>query len=421
MDSKYKLLIAASVAAATVLGGCNRNDGPQTGVPAEAGAMPAPTVGVAVAEARDVPVYIDAIGKATARESVMITPRVAGQIVERQFEDGADIEKGQVLFVIDRAPAEAALAAATAQLAQSKAAADLARIELDRYNAVAGTNAISKSDLDTRRNAVDVAAAQVAAAEAAVRQAQITLDFCTITAPISGRAGARLVDVGNVVKENDTQLLSIQGLTPIYADFTINEQELSRVRENMANGTLQTHVRLPSDDVSQTRQGDLIFLDNAVQDGTGAVRLRAAIENADRKLWPGQFLQVRLVLRTYKDAVLVPQQATQLGQGGPFVLVVKDDMIAEQRDIVLGQTQGDKLVIERGVVAGERVITEGQLMVRPGGPVQIAAAPAQGGSPAAPAPAAPGAPASAVDQSKAAGTSPASAQNERASTGSSQR
>ena len=371
MHSKYQIMaIAGMLSIAGVVAGCKKEGGSASGAPA-GGGMPPPNVVVAAAEAKDVPVYIDAIGKSMAIESVMITPRVAGQIVERQFEDGADVKKDQVLFRIDPAPAEAALAAAQAQLASSRAASKLAAIELERYTSVAGTNAISKSDFDTKKNAVDVATAQVAAAEAAVKQAQINLDFCTIKSPIDGRAGARLVDVGNVVKENDAQLLSVQSVTPIYADFTINEQNLGRVREEMKNGNLQTLVRIAGDESSGDRKGDLIFLDNAV-DGTGTVRLRAKLDNADRKFWPGQFVQVRLVLRTLKDAVLVPTSAQQIGQGGPFVLIVKGDNTAEQRDITPGQQQGDKLVIEKGVAAGENVIVEGQLMVRPGGPVAIA-------------------------------------------------
>jgi multidrug efflux system membrane fusion protein len=370
MHSKYHAAaLAIGLAVAAGLAGC-KPEAPTAG--AAGGQPPPPNVVVVPAEARDVPVYIDAIGKATAVESVVVRPRVNGQIIERDFVDGADITKGQVLFKIDPEPAKAALASAQAQLAQSEAAGALAQIELDRYTQVAGTNAISKADLDIKKNAVDVANAQVAAARAAVRQAEINLEFCTIVAPIGGRAGARMIDVGNVVKENETPLLSIQGVDKIYADFTVNEQDLTRVRANMAEGTLKTYVRLPSDDEKQNVPGELTFLDNAVQDGTGTVRLRATLDNETRTFWPGQFVQVRLVLRTMKDAVLVPAKSTQIGQGGPFVLVVKQDMTAEQRDVVIGQQQGDLVVIEAGVRPGERIVTEGQLMVRPGGPVQIA-------------------------------------------------
>lgn len=374
MHSTYQTIVASAVAGVIVFaGGCKKDQ--QAGPPE----MPPPVVEVTDAKAQDVPMYIDGIGKIMAMESVTITPRIDGQVVERRFEDGADLKKGQVLFLIDPAPAEAALAAAQAQVAQSKAAADFARIELERYTAVAGTRAISKSDLDTRQNSVDVAVAQQAAAEAATRTAQLNLDYCTIRSPIDGRAGARMVDVGNVVRENETALLSVQKLDPVYADFTVNEGDLAAVRANMADGTLKTMVRLPNEAADAGRGGDLTFLDNSVQDATGTVRLRATIANKDLHFWPGQFVNVRLVLKTLKDAVLVPSSASQMSQAGPFVFVVKPDMVAELRPVKPGQTQGDMLVITEGLKAGERVITDGQMMVRPDMPVRLPGQPPQGG------------------------------------------
>ena len=333
--------------------------------------MPPPLVVTVSAKSQNVPVYIDGIGKCVALESVTITPRVTGQIIQRHFEDGAVIKKDQVLFSIDPEPAKAALASARAQLAQSTAAKAFAKTELDRYAQVAGTKAISKSDLDTKQNAFDLATAQVALAEAAVKTAELNLEYCTIISPIDGRAGARLVDVGNVVKANEGSLLSIQKQVPIYADFTINEDQLAVVRENMTKGTLQTLVSLPADKTAAS--GDLTFLDNAVQDGTGTVRLRALLKNADNHFWPGQFVNVRLVLEVKKDAVLVPSSAPQIGQTGPFVLVVRKDQTAEMRPVAVGQAQEDWIVIEKGIAAGEQVITDGQMMVRPNGPVRVQA------------------------------------------------
>jgi multidrug efflux system membrane fusion protein len=362
--------MAGMVTAGLALG-CNRQEGAGTGAPPE---MPPPSVSVVAVTTKDVPVYLDEIGKAAALESVTITPRIQGQIIERLVEDGADVKKDQVLFKIDPRPTQAALEAAQAQAAQAKAALAFANIELERYQTVAGTRAISKSDVDTKKNAVDVAAAQLAAAEAAVRTAQLNLEYCTVRSPIDGRAGSRMVDVGNIVKENETALLSIQKLDPIYVDFTVNEQRLPAVRQNMANGTLETQVRLPSQP-DQPRVGSLTFLDNTVQQATGTVRLRATVPNADRLFWPGQFVNARLVLRTQKDATLVPATALQLGQAGTYVLVVKPDTTAELRTVVVGQEQGDLTVIEKGVAAGEQVIVQGHLMVRPGGKVMVAGGP----------------------------------------------
>jgi membrane fusion protein, multidrug efflux system len=344
--------------------GCNRQEAQA------APTMPPPLVTTSVARAQDVPVYLDEIGKCTARESVTVTPQVAGIITERHFEDGADLTKGQLLFTIDPRPFKAQLDAAKAQLAQSKAAEQFAKLELDRYAAVANTRAISKSDYDTKQNAYDVAAAMVAVAQAAVESATLNLGYCQIRSPIAGRAGARLVDAGNVVKSNEGALVLIQRLDPIYADFTVTERDLPNVQREMAKGTLKTLVRLPGDAVTDSRTGDLAFLDNAVQDGTGTVKLRATVSNADHHFWPGQFVDVKLILSTLQDAVLIPGEAAQISQQGPFVYVVRANNTADLRPVILGQRQGTDIVVTRGVSRAERVIVTGQLAVQPNGPIR---------------------------------------------------
>ncbi|HSZ55907.1 MAG TPA: efflux RND transporter periplasmic adaptor subunit [Tepidisphaeraceae bacterium] len=333
--------------------------------------MPPPLVTTAVAISQDVPVYLDEIGRCSALESVTIRPQVAGRIVERHFEDGQELKKGQLLFTIDERPFKAALDSANAQLSQARAQVSLANIQLQMWSAVADTRAVSKSDFDIKKNAVDVANALVESAQAAVENAQINLDYCSIKSPIDGRAGQRLVDAGNIVEANTTSLLLIQRLDKVYADFTITERDLAEVQKQMALGTLKTLVRLPADPIASARAGDLTFLDNRVQDGTGTVKLRATIPNDDRHFWPGQFANIRLILMTQKHAVLVPNRASQISQQGPFVYVVKPDNTAELRVVELGQRQGDDVVVIKGVKAGERVVVAGQLGVRPGGPVRI--------------------------------------------------
>ena len=367
--------------------GCNRSAGEQVT------AFPPTPVTVAPAVAREVPIYLDEIGKCTARESVTITPEVAGLITERHFEDGAELKKGQLLFVIDPRPFQAQLHSAKAQLAQCKAALDYANIQLKRYADVADTRAISQSDYDTKKNAVETAEAQMSAADAAIETATVNLDYCQIHSPIDGRAGARLVDVGNVVKANEGALLSIQRLDPIYADFTITEHNLPEVQKQMAQGVLKTLVRLPTDSESQARTGNLIFLDNAVQDGSGTVKLRAELPNADHHLWPGQFVNVRLVLLV-KPSVLVPTIATQISQQGLFVFKVVPDaksptkLAAMQQPVKLGQRHGEQVVIENGISAGDRVVTSGQMLLQPGSPLMIvnndSVPPASPGAAAAP-------------------------------------
>jgi multidrug efflux system membrane fusion protein len=334
---------------------------------------PAPLVSVVQATARDVPKYLDEIGKNGAYESVNVTPQVGGRIVERHFQDGENLRKGQLLFVIDPRPYKAQLDSAQATLAQTKAALDLAQIQFSRDQEIIGTRAISKQDYDTKKNAVDVGQAQVQAAEAAVETAKLNLEYCYIHSPIDGRAGARLVDVGNVVQANSTgSLLSIQRLDPIYANFTITERDLPDVQKQISAGGLKAIVRLPSDQESGARVGRVEFLDNSVQIGTGTVNLRATISNPDHHFWPGQFVDVKLVLTTQKSAVLIPNQAAQVSQQGPFVYVVKPDDTAELRPVKLGQRQGEDVVITDGLAANERVVLAGQMLVRPGGKVRVA-------------------------------------------------
>jgi membrane fusion protein, multidrug efflux system len=357
--------------------GCSRSN-----VQAAAPAMPAPLVTVVKATAQDVPEYLDEIGRNAAFESVTVTPQVGGRVVERLFHDGENLKTGQLLFVIDPRPYKAQVDSAEASLAQAKAALDLAKIQFARDQEVIGARAISKQDYDTKSNTVEVDQAQVEAAEATLETARLSFEYCYIHSPIDGRAGARLVDVGNVVQANATSLLSIQRLDPIYANFTITESDLPEVQRQMSRGTLKAAVRLPSDLESAAKAGRVEFLDNAVQNGSGTVNLRATMSNSDHHFWPGQFVNVKLVLHTERAAVLIPNQAAQISQQGPFVYVVKADDTADLRPVKLGQRQGDDVVVTEGVAANERVVLAGQMLVRPGGKVRVdstapAAAPAK--------------------------------------------
>jgi len=341
--------------------------------------MPAPLVTVVKATEHDVPRYLDEIGRNMAFESVTVTPQVAGRIVERHFQDGENLSRGQLLFVIDPRPFKAQVDSAQATLAQAKAALDLAHIQFARDAEIIETRAISKQDYDTKKNTVAVDQAQVEAAEAALETAKLNLDYCYIHSPIDGRAGARLVDIGNVVQANATSLLSIQRLDPIYANFTVAETDLPDVQKQMSRGPLTAAVRLPSDPEKLARHGRIEFLDNAVQNGSGTVNLRATLSNPDRHFWPGQFVDVKLVLNTERRAVLIPNQAAEISQQGPFVYVVKADDTAEFRPVTLGQRQGDQVVVTKGVAANERVVLAGQMLVRPGAKVRIAGEPHEAG------------------------------------------
>jgi len=330
---------------------------------------PPAAVTVAAAISKDVPFYLEEIGKTTAFEYVTVQPQISGQIKSIHFVDGVDLHKKDLLFTIDPRPFEAALNQAEANTAQQTAALVFAKQDFARAEELIATKAISQQEFDQKKNAVAVSEAQVKAADAAVRIAKLNLEYCEIRSPIDGRAGQRLADVGNIVKINDQPLLIIQRLTPIYVDFTTGEQNLKSVREHLAKGTLKTNVWVPGDD--QPHTGDLTFIDTNVQNGAGTIKLRATLPNDDHHFWAGQFVNVQLVLEMKKDAVLVPMQAIQLSQTGPYVFVVNKDAAAELRQVTQGQRQGDWMVIEKGVAPGDRVIITGQMLVAPGAKVNV--------------------------------------------------
>jgi membrane fusion protein, multidrug efflux system len=368
---------------------------------------PAPVV-VTPAVAQDVATYLDAIGKIVARETVAIQPQVSGRINQLHFSDGANVKKGQLLFTIDPRPFEANLKQAQANLSKDaalkkQAEANLAREvarekwgrnQVDRYRTLVEQGVVAKEQYEQLRADYDSLLANSEAARAAVRSAdetiqvdnaaietaKVQLSYCYIHSPIDGRAGQRLVDVGNVVNPGSgsdssngvpsNALLVIERIDPIYADFTISQNNLSAVQQQMRSGSLQAEVHLP-DAVGDAVMGQLTFVDNAVQNETGQVTLRATLPNPDHRFWPGRFVNIRLVLSTMQNAVLVPASAPQMSANGSYVYVVKPDSTAEQRPVSLGQRQGELIVIEKGVQAGERVVTNGQLGVTPGGKVAV--------------------------------------------------
>jgi len=344
---------------------------------------PPAAVTVAQAASQDVPVYIDAVGKISAREVVTIQPQVSGRIAQLHFTDGADVRAGQLLFTIDARPYQAQLEQAQANLAQAEAALALAQASFARVENVSDPRAVSRQDFDTKKSAVAAAQAQVQQNRAAVESARLNLEYCFIRTPIDGRAGQRSVDAGNVISANNGSLLVIQRLDPVYVDFTVSENELTSVQRQMAQGGLRVEVNLP-DAMAEPREGKLTFVDNAVQEGTGTIKLRATLANRDRQFWPGRFAKVRLILATRRDAVLVPAEASQESAKGKFVYVIKSDGSAELRPVKLGQRQGEKVVIEDGLKAGERIVVKGQMGVMPGAKVRITQSASDGGA-AAPA------------------------------------
>lgn len=326
---------------------------------------------VAKVIAKDVPIYLDEIGTCAAYETVQIQAQVSGQITARHFQDGADVKQGDLLFTIDPRPYQAALEQAQGQLAQAQSKLVLDQITLKRQQELRARNVIAPQDLDTAQATVKSDEAMVKTAEGAVAAAQVNLDYCNIRSPINGRAGLRLVDVGNVVTGGNgggggAVLLTIQGLDPIYTDFTVSETDLALVRRYLGGPNVKVETRA-ADGSMPPRLGNLYFIDTAVQPGAGTVKARGVTPNPDHALWPSEFVRVRFILDLFKDATLVPSQAVQISQNGPFLFVVKPDNTVDLRPVKPGQRQdGDLTVIQSGVQPGESVVVTGQLALAPG-------------------------------------------------------
>jgi len=316
--------------------------------PAQAPARP---VTVAKVVAKDVPLYLDEIGTCAAYETVLVQAQVTGVIITRNFQDGSDVKKGDLLFTIDPRPFQAALD-------QAKAQAELDQVTLKRQEDLRARKVISRQDYDT-------AVANAQKSQAATEAAQVNLDWCFIKSPINGRVGLRNVDVGNLVGPSTPPLVTILGLDPIYTDFTVAENDLPLVRKYLGGSNIKVQTYLQDGSITP-RTGDLYFIDNAVQPGSGTVRARGVTPNPDRALWPSEFVRVRFILDTLKNATLVPAQAVQVSQSGPFVFVVKPDNTVDLRPVKPGQRQeGDLTVVESGVKPDETVVVTGQLALAP--------------------------------------------------------
>jgi membrane fusion protein, multidrug efflux system len=322
---------------------------------------PPPPRPVAVAQVitKDVPLYLDEIGTCAANESVQVQSQVSGQIVSRNFKDGAYVKKGDLLFTVDKRPYQAALDSA-------KADNMLAQANLKRQVVLAAKDVTAAQDLDSSR-------ANAMKTQAAVEAAQVNLDYCSIRSPIDGRAGLRQVDVGNTVSagSNSAVLVQIDNLDPIYTDFTISEPDIPLVRRYLGGPNLKVLTEPPNTNVPP-RSGTLYFIANTVTPGTGTVQARGVTANPDHLFWPSEFVHARLVLDILKNAMLVPSDAVQIGQNGPYVFVVKPDLTLDLRKITPGQRQdGDLTVITKGLKPGETVVTAGQLQLAPGTKVVI--------------------------------------------------
>jgi len=337
-------------------------------------AQTAPNLAVPVTVARavekTVPIELTAIGTGEAYSNVSIKAQVNAILNSVHFQQGDFVKKGQLLFMLDARPFEAALAQAQGNLARDKAQAQLAHVEAERYTKLFNEGVAAKEQFDQYQSTAEADDAAVRADEAAVEAANLNLEYCTITSPIDGRTGALQVYPGNLVKQNDVPVLVvINQITPLYVDFSVPEQYLSVIKNYMAEGRLAVQAVPYGDTVSEN--GYLTFVDNSVDNTTGTIKLKGTFPNPDHRLWPGQFSTVTLRLAEEEDAITVPTQAIQTGQDGQFVYVVTADDTAENRPVKVARTLGGDAIVSQGIKPGETVVTDGQLRLLPGIKVQI--------------------------------------------------
>lgn len=363
--SLFGFVIAAAIA--LVLSGCSNKDTPAATEVKPAKSAPAAPVIVAEVTQQTIPLRVQAIGNVEPFATVAIKARVDGQIVDAPFRDGQDVVKGQALFQIDARPLQALLKQAQANLLRDKAQLERARAQEVRYRDLLAKNFVSQDAYAQFRTNVETAEATVSADEAAVETAKLQLEYTTIRSPINGRTGKIMIQLGNMVKANDTNpLVVINQISPIYLNFAVPEQYLGAIRAAMAKHTLKVEASLTDSSGASAANGELAFIDNAVDTTTGTVKLRAAFPNQDKLLWPGQFATANLTLGEQQGAIVVPSQAVQTGPKGQFVFVVKTDLTAEQRPVVVERVEGAQTVISKGLTPGEKVVTIGQVRLSPG-------------------------------------------------------
>ncbi len=335
-------------------------------------AKQAPRIVPVVAETanqKDVPLQLKTIGNVEAYNAVTVKALVGGEIAGVFFKEGQDVRKGDLLFKIDPRPYEAALKQAQASLARDLAQAKNAEEQAKRYAILVQKDYVSRDQYDQLQANADALAAAVEADRATVENAKLQLDYCTIKSPINGRAGSVLVNVGNVIKANDVSLTTINQIIPIYVSFSLPEQNLADVKKHAAAGDLEVEVFIPGD--ARSARGALTFIDNTVDKSTGTIKLKGSFANNDRRLWPGQFVDVILTLTTERNRVVVPSQAIQTGQQGQYVYVINSDMSADLRNVTVGRTFQNVTIIDKGVSPGEQIVIDGQLRLTPGSKVEI--------------------------------------------------
>jgi membrane fusion protein, multidrug efflux system len=336
-------------------------------------ARPLSTVTVAKVVQKTMPVEVTAVGNVEAISTVLIRAQVAGEVQEIRFKEGDFVSKGQVLLTIDPRPYEAALAQAKAALARDKATGAYNRAQAQRYKTLFDQGVVPAEQVDSTTSSADASDAIVNADEAAVKTAELNLEYCTITSPIDGRTGTVMVKQGNLVKVADVPIVVINQVNPIYVNFTVPQQYWPDIKENVDRRALHVTVTIPQDS-GQAAAGTLTFVDNSVDTTTGTIHLRGTFENSQNRLWPGLYVNVLLTLSEQPNATVVPAHSIVTTQQGAYVYVVKADNTVEQRTIVPNRTIENETVVDKGLRSGEVIVTDGQINLLPGAKIEIRSA-----------------------------------------------
>lgn len=320
---------------------------------------------------KTVPVQVRAIGNVEAYSTVSVKSQIGGQLVRVHFKEGQDVHKGDLLFTIDPRPYEAALKQAEANLAKDTAQLENARAVVFRYEELIKRDYVTKQEYDQIRANAAAMEATVNAGKAGVENARLQLKYCFIYSPINGRTGYLQSDEGNLIKENaDNPMVVINQIQPVYVSFSVPEQYLAEIKKYISSGKVKVEV-FPAKGKEHPEEGTLTFVDNTVDISTGTIKLKATFPNKEKRLWPGQFVDVVMTLTTQPDAILVPSQAVQTGQKGQYVFVIKNDLSVEARPVLISRTIDGEAVVEKGLQPGEKVVTDGQLRLVPGAKVEV--------------------------------------------------
>ena len=341
-------------------------------------AAPAVPVVIAPATRKPMPVRIEAIGTVQPIAAVAVKSRVDGEIAEVKISDGQAVKAGDVLFVLDTRAAEAQLKQTEATLAKDRAQLENAKRDVGRYKPLTEKEFVSRQQLDTAQTNVAALEATVLADQAIIDTFKVQLTYYTIRSPIDGRVGTIALKTGNAVKAQDTiSLVTINQIKPIYVSYSVPQRELPGIRAAAGAGTVPVQATVPGDPGAPAT-GKIFFFDNQIDPTTGTISLKAIFDNADERLWPGEFVNVSSMLRVEADAVTVPSSAVQVGQNGSYVFVVKADNTVELRPVTVNRTVGNESVISKGLNADERVVTDGQLRLTNGSRVEIRTSEAAG-------------------------------------------